>query len=279
MTVGMFRPFVMALAACVVAGTTPAYASIESELVQKGIAAYDDLDYQKSIDLLTKALNETLTREEKLATYKTLAFAHVAVDKPASAQADFESLLRVDPTFQLDRTISPRVRSVFDAAQAKVATGGLTTGDSRLHPEVGPRAPKEGHPLSIRLSYPGGVATKMELFYRTRGQNRFNKLEERPLGGLFTANIPGTQVAGPAFEYYIILIDDTGSGVASAGSLGQPLAVDVQGKPRPIAKNPAFWGGLVAGVVVVGVVAGVLGATLPSHIGPDTPATLTIKPQ
>jgi len=259
-----------------------AEAAIESDLVKQGIAAYDDLDYQKSIDLLNKALAETLTKEEKVATYKTLGFAHVAVDKPDEAQKDFEQLLTVDASFQMDRTVSPRVRVVFEKAQARIATTGLPTSEGRsgIRPELSPRAPREGQPIAIRVAYPGGMASRMILFHRTRGQNRFSQVEARPVGagGLFQTTVPGIGVLPPAFEYYINLVDESGAGVASAGTLGRPLAVDVIAKPRPVYTKGWFWG-VIGGVAVAGVVAGVLAATLPTHIGPDTPATLTIKPQ
>ena len=278
----MVRIRVLALVSLLVLVAGPAQASIESDLVKQGMIAYEELDYQKAVDYLHKALTETLTKEEKVLTFKILAFSHVALEKPAEAQKDFEQLLTVDPSFQMDRTVSPRVRVVFEKAQVRIATAGVPTSDggSGLRPEV-PKLIKEGTPMTVRVSYPGGVATKMVLFYRTRGQYKFNSLEVRTLRGtaaIFQTTIPGIQIQAPAFEYYVNMVDDSGAGVASAGSLGRPLAVEVQGKPKPIAKNPAFWGGLVAGVVVVGVVAGVLAATLPTHIGPDTPSTLTIQP-
>src|SRR6059058_1337298 len=122
-----------------VAAVTPAYAAIESELVRQGIAAYNDLEYPRAIDLLHKALQETLTRDEKIVTFQTLAFAHVALGKHDDAVGDFERLLRIDGSFELDRTISPRVRAVFEEARGRVATQGGSSGDSghalpELHP-------------------------------------------------------------------------------------------------------------------------------------------------
>jgi hypothetical protein len=257
-----------------------AQAAVESELVRSGMAAYNDLDFQKSIDLLKKALNESLTKEEKVATYKTMAFAHVALGKTADAQTDFENLLQVDPSFQLDRTISPRVRTAFEAAQTKVAVfvgvenKAITPG---LRVEA-PRQGKYGQPVSLRASYAGGMVQKMELFYRTRGQNKFNRLEVRGTTGVFQATVPGMQVQAPALEYYLTLVDEIGATAAVAGSLGRPLGIDVPAPPKPLYTKGWFWG-VIGGVAAAGVVAGVLAATLPNHIGPDSPATLTIKPQ
>ena len=93
-----------------VAAPSPAQAAIESDLVKQGIAAYNDLEYPRAVELLKKALQETLTRDEKIVTFQTLAFAHVALGKNEEAVRDFENLLRIDGSFELDRTISPRVR-------------------------------------------------------------------------------------------------------------------------------------------------------------------------
>ena len=111
------------------AGAAARRAAIESDLVKQGIAAYNDLEYLRAVELLQKALQETLTRDEKIVTFQTLAFAHVALGKHDDAVRDFENLLRIDGRFELDRTISPRVRAVFEEARGQVATGGTGGGD------------------------------------------------------------------------------------------------------------------------------------------------------
>jgi hypothetical protein len=267
-----------------VGAPSPARAAIESDLVKQGIAAYNDLEYPRAIDLLKKALQETLTRDEKIVTFQTLAFAHVALGKHDEAVKDFENLLRIDGSFELDRTISPRVRSVFEEARGKVATqGGLGADRSQalpeLHPSVTPLKIKEGQAVTVAAAYPGGVASKVELFYRTRGQNVFAKLKA-PLGadGSFTVTVPGMHVAGPALEYYVVVLDDSGSSVALAGTLGQPLAVDVEGRKRPVYTKGWFWG-VIGGIAVVGAgVATAVVLSTRSSISASTPATISIQP-
>jgi hypothetical protein len=259
-----------------------ARADVESEQVKAGVAAYDDLDYAKAVDLLHKALNETLTREERVVTWRTLAFAHVALNKPDDARADFESLLRVDPSYQPDRTISPRVRKVFEDAKAHVATEGTPTDAEHrmpsVQPVITPKVLKAGKPVTFALTYPGGVAQKLELFYRTRGQLRFSRVEVAGKQGVFEVTIPGLQVGGPALEWYLVLLDDGGLAIANAGSLGQPLGLDVLSRPVPVYKKGWFWG-VVVGVAAAGALAAGLAVGLqPAKIGPDTPAALTIHP-
>ncbi len=271
------------LVAAIVAAARPARAAIESELVKQGIAAYNDLEYPHAIDLLHKALQETLTRDEKIVTFQTLAFAHVALGKHDEAVGDFENLLRINGSFELDRTISPRVRSVFEEARGKVATQGTGSGDTgRALPELRPTVPvrvKEGQAVTIESEYPGGVASSVELFYRTRGANVFGKLKA-PVGagGGFSVTVPGMHVNAPALEYYLVVLDESGSSVALAGTLGAPLAVDVVGRKRPVYVKGWFWG-VLAGVAVVGAgVATAVVLTTRSSISASTPATISIQP-
>ena len=267
-----------------VAAPRRARAAIESDLVKQGIAAYNDLEYPRAVDLLHKALQETLTRDEKIVTFQTLAFAHVALGKNDEAVQDFEELLRIDGSFELDRTISPRVRAVFEDARARVATEGGAKNDvaaalPELHPDVTPARPKEGQTLTIAAAYPGGVASAVELFYRTRGQNVFAKLKAPTgAGGTFSVSVPGMAVQPPALEYYLVVLDDSGSSVALAGTLGQPIGVDVQARKKPVYTKGWFWG-VLGGVAVVGAgVATAVALSTRSSISASTPATISIQP-
>jgi tetratricopeptide (TPR) repeat protein len=271
------------LVAAIVARARPARAAIESDLVKQGVAAYNDLEYPRAVDLLHKALQETLTRDEKIVTFQTLAFAHVALGKHDEAVGDFENLLRINGLFELDRTISPRVRSVFEEARGKVAMQGTGGGDSgRALPELRPTVPvrvKEGQAVTIESQYPGGVASSVELFYRTRGADIFGKLKA-PVGagGGFSVIVPGMHVAAPALEYYLVVLDENGASVALAGTLGAPLAVDVVGRKKPVYVKGWFWG-VLAGVAVVGAgVATAVVLTTHSNISASTPATISIQP-
>jgi len=273
------------LGACLVlAAPRRAEAAIESDLVKQGIAAYNDLEYLRAVDLLKKALQETLTRDEKIVTFQTLAFAHVALGKNDDAVRDFEQLLRIDGSFELDRTISPRVRAVFEEARGRVATGGggaVEPGHElpELHPMVTPTKVKQGQAVTIAASYPGGVAASVELFYRTRGQNVFAKLKQRvDAGGAFSITVPGMHVDAPALEYYLVVLDENGASVAIAGTLGGPLAVDVEGRKRPVYVKGWFWG-VIGGIAVVGAgVATAVVLSTRSSISSSTPATISIQP-
>ena len=256
---------------------------IDSDLIKQGLQAYDDLDYPRAIDLFQKALAETLTREEKIVVYRALGFIHAAQEDMNAARSDFENLLRIDPSIELDRTVAPRVRAVFEEAKSAVATGRAQQTEEAKLPEVqpsfDPAKPIEGRALAASVALDDRAAEKMRLYHRLRGQEVFSRVESaRDEHGKFEAIVPGTQVKGPGLELYIELVDNTGLPVARAGSLIAPLALDVTVPKKPLYKKGWFWG-VVGGVVAVGaVVAGVVIATRPTPIGPNTPATLTLQP-
>ena len=85
-------------------------------------------------------------------------------------------------------------------------------------------------------------------------------------------------VEAPALEYYFVVLDETGASIALAGTLGQPLAVDVAGRKKPVYAKGWFWG-VIAGVAVVGAgVATAVVLTTRSTISASTPATISIQP-
>ncbi len=236
---------------------------IDSPLVVEGLGAYEALDFPRAVDLLERALAETLTRDETIATFRTLALCHVALDRFEDARRDFERLLRVDPTFALDRTVSPRVRAALDEARAanlqREAALPRASSVPTLAPELEPQHPEAGRPLTVRVTYPGGVAHRLQVFYRVAGEPAFNWLSATERDGRFTATLPGAQVRAPGLELYFALQDEVGAPLAGAGSAGEPLSVAGAAPappPRPLYRRPWFWGVLGSAVAVVAAAVG-----------------------
>jgi tetratricopeptide (TPR) repeat protein len=275
------------VSAAVLVAPAPAHAAtpaVESELVQQGVAAYNDLEYAQAVKLLNQALQETLTLQEKRVTYMTLAFSYFALNQTGDTIAAFENLLRVDERFELDRTIAPGARALFEKARARVATGkapGASTGPTMptLSPTVTPVPAKEGKPVEVRVRYPGGAAQRVDLFYRTRGQTRFSELLA-PLDarGGAAITVPGSNVRAPILEYYLLALDDSGISVARAGSLAQPLPIEVQVRKKPVYARGWFWG-TVTGILVAGAAAGTIVYLTRPQITSTTPGNVVFQPQ
>jgi hypothetical protein len=258
----------------ILAGATSAQAEVESALVKGGLAAYAELDYPRAISLLERACSESLTREEKILTYRTLGMAHVALDQPGPAKIHFQHLLRLDPSATLDRSVAPKVRAVFEQAKSEVATSALALNPAlpMLNATVAPAAPQEGQAVTLRVRYPGGVARRMTLFFRTSGLAAFSRASvDGAPGGLFEATVPGSAVRPPALEYHAVLLDEVGASIAVLGSLGQPRSVGVTAHRKPVYTRGWFWG-VLGGVAAAGALAAGLAAGLPR--GNNTSVTI-----
>jgi tetratricopeptide (TPR) repeat protein len=274
------RPLALALAGSLlvtVAAPTLARADVDSPLVKKGLSAYAELDYATAAELLEQARAESLTREEKLVTYRTLAMAYVALGKLDEAKKDFRLLLHIDPSTTLDRSVAPKVRAVFEDAKAEAATSGraLAPALPSLTPQLEPLSAREGRPIGVRVDYPGGLARKMTVFYRKGGDPSYSRLTVAgDSKGRFAATLPGLAVAPPSLEYHIVLLDDAGGEIAAAGSLGQPLSVAVTRQKKPVYTRGWFWG-VLGGVAAAGAVAATLAVVLPR----SSSAPITVNAQ
>lgn len=280
--IGLFAALAAVLAGAAAARAAPVHLEgIDSETVGQGLAAYDELDYARAVERLQTALaREALTRIEKRAALRTLGFAHVALDDLPAAREDFERLLALDPDATLDRTISPRIRKVFEEARARVATGQAhpTTGAlPTMSPSIEPTRPRAGQPIAVVVSWPGGVAARVTLYHRLRGEALYSTVTATEHDGRFALDLPGGGVQAPGLEYYLVALDEAGTPVAGAGALGAPLSIEVTGRPRPAWKRGWVWG-LVAALVAVGAGAGIAAWEL-TRPGPNDPATVTILPR
>ena len=278
-------------AVLLVAGS--AHAAIESDLVKQGIVAYDDLDYAKAVELLTRALTETLTREEKIATFKTLGFAHVALDQAADGKDAFMKLLDVDKAFVLDRTISPRVHAVFDEARNAWMARQPKVDDTKpvrtavLQLGIDPPRPVEGQAVTMTAAAAPSGTTKFSLFYRGRpkpgGPTPTPELPWTTIDGHsfgdngFAATIAGPDVTAPGIDYYAEARNAAGAIVGNDGSASDVQGLDVQAiAAPPVYKRFWFWG-VVAGVLVAaGAGTAVALASRSSGTGP---ATIVVYPQ
>jgi tetratricopeptide (TPR) repeat protein len=275
---------VLVAALLLLAAAAHAATEIESELVQKGVAAYENLDFPLAIDTLNRALGESLTRNEKIVAYKTLGFAYSAVGRTDDALGAFTHLLRLDGNAELDRSVAPRVRAIFEEARTQVATGhgGSAEGTAlpTLHPEVAPAHPTEGQALMITVVHPGGLARELHLFHRVRGEESYSEIKVPAQGDRFSLTIPGTAVHAPALEYYLTAVNDEKVAMARAGTLAAPLTVDVAPLPKRASHRKALvWGLVGAGAVLVaGGVATALALTLGRPNG-STSDVMLISPR
>jgi hypothetical protein len=262
----------MRLACVIVFACTTAFGAVESETVTQGVAAFGQADFEHCVELLQKALGESLTREEKIVSFRTLGFCHSALGHDPEAQDAFVQLLRVDEKAELDKSVAPKVRALFEQARAAYATGKVEVAEApvlpSLHPDIAKA--KQGQPIAVGLNYPGGAAQTIQIFYRSRGQLRYDT-DQTAVGadGHAALQVPGRAVNPPAVELYLTALDAHGVAVARAGSFSEPLIVGVAANAAPPVSVPVykrgwFWG-VIGGLVVAGAAVGLgVGLTRPS---------------
>lgn len=72
------------------------------KLLAEGAKAYDEGEYVKSAKLYQDALKETLSSSDRLRALKFSAFSHCLTSRMAQCRADFEKILQLDASFELE---------------------------------------------------------------------------------------------------------------------------------------------------------------------------------
>jgi hypothetical protein len=260
------RAYVLIVTTLVCALAGPAAAEIESPVVKQGLAAYGELEYGKAVALLQEAQRESLTREEKIVVYRTLALSHIALGDFVAAKKALVGLLRTDPNAQIERGAAPKIRALFEEAKAEAATSGAVGQElPTVKPTIEPASPTDGQPVRVSVRYPGGVAKTMALYHRTGAARAFEmRSVSTASDGTFSATIPAASVRAPVLQIHVALLDAAGASVASGGSVALPIEIAIGARAKPVYRRGWFWG-LLAGVAGAAIVGGTLGAVLPTQ--------------
>jgi tetratricopeptide (TPR) repeat protein len=95
-------------------------AETADDILSEGMRAYQNGEYQLSIDKLSKAISLLKQDRKRIEAFKTLAFAYMAFPKKEEARRQFCNILKLDPTFELDPIMtSPKILDVFQEAKEK----------------------------------------------------------------------------------------------------------------------------------------------------------------
>lgn len=249
-----------AIATVAVLAGTAAAQNIAPE-VQKGIALYDDLEYDKAVTALEAALGApNLDDASKIEGYKYLALSHVALRRPNEAKDAFRRLLEIDRTYQLARSESQTARDLLDEIREAMPH------EIEIHQTPSPAKPKAGSPfrVDIEVRDRDGVHRGVILYHRTRGAKDYSVVQAAPLGeGRYTATVSGAFVQQPGLDYYVVTTSASGRELSRTGSPEAPLQVVVDKATTAgndggsVLSSPWFWAGTGA-VVIGGAVAGFL---------------------
>lgn len=249
----------MIVAALAIAAASPiARADELPPPIAAGVAAYNDLEYEQAIALLRPALaNKELDDGARVVGYRYLGLSLLALGRRNGAKDAFRRLLELDRRFELPATENPIARQLLEEVRLDLPA------EVELSQTAAPAPARADAPIAvdIRVVDPSSQVSGVVVHYRSAGARRFGTVGATPLGGgRFNATIPGTFVARPALEYYVVARGADGRVVASAASAASPLSIAVATRRGPegsVLSSPLFWAG--AGVVVAaGAVATIL---------------------
>jgi len=279
-------------AVCHLVAPAPASAQPKSTttLIQRGSDLFEDQQYEESIQALSAALiRPGTTKQEKIETYRLLAYNYIILKRNDEADAAVRGLLVLDESFKLAPTESPRFRDFFDSTREKweaegkpgiVAEGKpveVATPISMQHSSPAQVPPNTPIKLSGTVTDPGVKVRGVQLVYRTGTKGKFVTVPASFSMGRFSAQVPASAVQPPLVEYYIQAVDKGGLPLASRGDFASPLRIAV---PAPeegsVLTSPWFWipvGLAVAAAVVVPVV---LVTTQSSPTTPTSSVTVNV---
>lgn len=151
----MHRPSVTAVALVLL--VCSGLAAQQNASLRAAQQAYQALDYGRAIAAVRRALNERLTREERILAYELLAFAYGGLDSARQAVEAFRELIFLDPDREPDvQRVSPRITSLYASAlgQVLVLRGVRVDSTSFI-------AGQGGLPIRFNVSRPARVVTSI----------------------------------------------------------------------------------------------------------------------
>jgi tetratricopeptide (TPR) repeat protein len=236
--------------------------------LEAGREFFREVEYEKAIEALKRALRSDSSREGRIEAYLLLAKSYRALGRTEDAVGAFRSLLQIDPSYRLSpKREPPSLIEIFERARQQEP------------PPERPPPPKILH-SPVRRGYGGlGVTFHAEIlhfrpeyrarvFFRQIGQIRYQSLDlSRREGNHFVGTIPGAElmrrVEDYLLEYYLAVTDPMGEVLARVGSEEKPLTMRVVlvaspppkgatlGSPPPWYRRH-WWIWVAVGAVVVG---------------------------
>ena len=276
------RPLRLALASFVLLTAMHAHAapppSVEA-LLLKGERAYGNLAYDEAAQVANQVLKQRrLSHEQLVRATRLLTLASGALGQEATAREAALQLLMYEPTFEVDRDLSPKVRAPINEARLFWRDQALQPGVEAT-PVLAARA--EGS-LRVELRDPQGVVERVLVGYRWGRSGEYTEKTLAP-GRWLRIEVARPPVGETRLEYFVQAADGNDNIVFQQGTAEDPRSASLtQDTPRPSAANktdgseggslfgsPWFWG------IAAAVVAGGVTATYFATRGPDAPPPTT----
>jgi hypothetical protein len=185
---------------------------VQNPYLDEGRRLFNELKYAEAIVQLEVARQVPgLSDAQAVEVMELLARSQVAEGRRADAEKTYGDLLLLDPSFSLDRALSPKILEAFDAAKARVF-------------------PKDYFKLEVLASAPGTArlrvidpwkhAATFELDQRLEGEPAWRLDAVTASGGVVTIKLEAPPLR--TLEWFVIARDVNGDKVGGLGDMHEP---------------------------------------------------------
>ncbi len=220
---------------------------------------YQKLEYeQANATCLAVLKRRGLSHDELVRTYRILAVTYAVIDNQELAKETFIKLLAVEPTYEADPNLGPRVSDPFLEARgyfrAQNQKPGLT---------VEPQIRTDGGTIRVIALGPPRFVRRVVVSYRWGTSGAMNeRIVPAAEGNVDVIKAPA---GANRLDYFVSAQDENENAVMVRGSKDAPISVFAEAAPkgassasgagkaeqgRSIFVSPLFW--ILTGVVVAG---------------------------
>ncbi len=208
--------------------------------------AYEQVDLEGTLEQARQALEDGgHNRRQLIRIYELIGVSAAALGEEDESRAAYLRMLALAPDAQVDRNLSPQMRSPFLEAR-----GYWVAHSERL--EASESYSDRNDSVRIQLSDPLEMADTILVYCRIDDEEEFTEISE-PAREIVGVELPGAQRA-ESIEYYIVILDQHGNNIIELGNEVEPLTEGGAGEGGDgggISRRRTLW-----------IVLSVVGATL-----------------
>jgi len=251
---------------------------------------YTKLDYDRANDVATRVLKKSnLSHDQMVRATKVLAITYAILGKEDEAKDTFVTLLILDPDYNVDNNLGPKVSGPFMEAR-----GEYRALSSKPGIEVTPNVRSDGGQLRVVTRDPTKLAKKVTVGYRWMSTGEFT-VASVPVGE-GAVEVSAAPQGRTRLDFYAQALDEHDNAVFEAGSSAVPKSTFAEAGPKPtpagtakpivttnegdkkgggggVLSSPIFWI-ITAAVVAGGAVGGYF-----LFRKDDTPTSASLSPQ
>ncbi len=243
--------------------------------LERAEAAYEQIELEETLVHAVRALREGNNSRRQLARiYELIGIAAAALDRPDQAREAYTRMLALNPDAQVDRNLSPQMRSPFLEARGYWMSRAESLDAQAVYLE------RRGV-VRVTLSDPLDMAEEIVVHVRVGAEVTFTELR-READEVIEVTIPGAAEA-ERVEYYVTVIDRFGNRLIDLGSDAEPFVEREEVAPGPSGEGGGIsrrtlWIilGSVGGALVLGGVAAAIGVAASQADPGSVESSLTV---